>query len=104
MSDTDEKKPPKKKKFRGEVYIEKERCKGCAFCVEFCPTDTLILSKEFNAKGYHPPEIADIDSCTGCGLCGMYCPDFAIFGIRIRIEGADTEAAKKADLVSKNED
>jgi 2-oxoglutarate ferredoxin oxidoreductase subunit delta len=104
MSDKDETKPPKKKKFRGEVYIEKERCKGCGFCVEFCPTNTLALSKEFNAKGYHPPEIVDIDSCTGCGLCGMYCPDFAIFGIRIRLEGGDKEAAEKADLVSKNED
>jgi 2-oxoglutarate ferredoxin oxidoreductase subunit delta len=86
-----ENKPEKKRKFRGEVYIEIERCKGCGFCVEFCPTHTLMLSESFNSKGYHPPEVVNLDACTGCGLCGMYCPDFAIFGIRIRLdeEGRD---------------
>ncbi len=77
---------PKKvsKKRKGMVFILPERCKGCGFCVEFCPTKTLVLSKKFNAKGYHPPEIVDIEKCTGCELCGMYCPDFAIFGKRIK--------------------
>ena len=61
----EEAKPKKKKKrkFRGEVYIEKERCKGCGFCVEFCPTETLALSEDFNEKGYHPPKVVDIDRC-----------------------------------------
>jgi len=104
MSDSEEKKAPKKKKFRGEVYIERERCKGCAFCVEFCPSGTLVLSKEFNAKGYHPPEIADITTCTGCGLCGMYCPDFAIFGIRVKIEGVSDEEKDEAELVTDREE
>ena len=86
MSDQDGNQTVKKKKFRGEVYIDIERCKGCGFCVEFCPTGTLALSQAFNAKGYHPPEVVDIETCTGCGLCGMFCPDFAIFGLRIRNE------------------
>ena len=84
--------PKKKRKFRGEVYINIERCKGCGFCVAFCPTGTLTLSKSYNAKGYHPPEVVDMDTCTGCGLCGMYCPDFAIFGIRIKLDGSGEEA------------
>ena len=95
----------KKKKFRGEVYIDIERCKGCGFCVEFCPTHTLAQSHEINSKGYHPPKIADIDACTGCGLCGMYCPDFAIFGIRIKL--TDTEEKDQQvpmDLLPKNEE
>jgi len=71
--------------------------------VEFCPTGTLALSKSFNAKGYHPPEVADIDSCTGCGLCVMYCPDFAIFGIRIKIGEGDPEKTSM-DLLPKNEE
>ncbi len=66
---------------RGRVYIDIEMCKGCGFCIEFCPADVLAFSKAFNAKGYHPPEAVRPDSCTGCGLCGMYCPDFAIFGV-----------------------
>ena len=71
---------PKKRKILGTVYVERELCKGCGICVEFCPTDALSLDSSFNAKGYHPPVLSDPDACTGCNLCGLYCPDFAIFG------------------------
>jgi len=63
--------------------VENDRCKGCGFCVEFCPSGALELSAEFNAKGYHPPLLVDKNYCTGCDLCGLYCPDFAIFGWRL---------------------
>ena len=69
-------------KAKGTVKIIVERCKGCAFCIEFCPTNVLALSSEFNSKGYHPPEVIDADKCSGCDLCGMYCPDFAIYGFK----------------------
>ena len=68
------------KKVKGTVVITEERCKGCGFCVEFCPTDALELSGQYNAKGYHPPVLARTDACTGCDICGMVCPDFAIYG------------------------
>jgi 2-oxoglutarate ferredoxin oxidoreductase subunit delta len=67
---------------KGFVRIIAERCKGCGFCVEFCPTKVLALSPAFNAKGYHPPHVIAAEKCSGCDLCGMYCPDFAIFGWR----------------------
>ena len=67
---------------KGFVAITVERCKGCGFCVEFCPTHVLALSSAFNSTGYHPPHVVDADKCSGCDLCGMYCPDFAIFGGR----------------------
>ena len=73
----------KRGKAKGEVYIIKERCKGCGFCVEFCPKDVLTMSDEFNSKGYHPPLVKNPDDCIGCNLCGMYCPDFAIYSIRV---------------------
>ncbi len=72
----------KKGKFRGEVFIVPERCKGCGFCVEFCPTKVLALDDTFNKKGYHPPKVVNLDACNGCDLCGLYCPDFAIHGVR----------------------
>ena len=66
---------------RGRVTIYRELCKGCGFCIEFCPADVLGFSDTFNAKGYHPPSAVKPESCTGCDLCGIYCPDFAIFGV-----------------------
>jgi len=70
-------------KYLGAVEVDVERCKGCGFCVEFCPSGALELSKAFNKKGYHPPLLVDQNFCNGCDLCGLYCPDFAIFGRRL---------------------
>ena len=72
-------KPPKR---RGHTVINTERCKGCGFCVAFCPSRCLSLSHQFNRKGYHYPEVVDPEMCRGCDLCGMLCPDFAIHGLR----------------------
>ena len=61
-----------------EVVILPERCKGCNFCIEFCPQHVLGESAETNAKGYHSVCLLDSDKCTKCDICGMVCPDFAI--------------------------
>jgi len=74
--------PAKEPKRTGLTLINAERCKGCGFCVEFCPSHNLTLSKKFNAKGYHYPEVHEQGLCKGCDLCGMLCPDFAIYGTR----------------------
>ncbi len=68
---------------RGRVLILVERCKGCAFCVEYCPKDVLVMSEKFNRKGYHPPEALKEADCVNCGLCEMICPDFAIFCVPV---------------------
>jgi 2-oxoglutarate ferredoxin oxidoreductase subunit delta len=80
---------------RGIVHIIEERCKGCGFCVEFCPRQVFVVSKRTNPKGYHPPEIADSSHCTDCGLCALLCPDFAIY-----IESSQI-AAKDLDVIDK---
>ena len=63
----------------GALHIIADRCKGCGYCIEFCPNGVLILSKRFNIKGYHPPEVVDGEACSDCGLCTLLCPDFAIY-------------------------
>ena len=63
----------------GEIHIIKDICKGCGFCVEYCPNDVLEMSEEFNAKGYHPPYTKNPDKCVECHLCEMLCPEFAIY-------------------------
>lgn len=64
-----------------EIHIDRDRCKGCGFCIEFCPTKVLEESEELNERGVHPPEIADESKCVICGFCTAVCPDFAIFVI-----------------------
>ena len=61
-----------------KVVIDRDRCKGCGYCVEFCPRGALEMSQEMNAKGYLLPELADESKCLGCGLCEVICPDFGI--------------------------
>ncbi|MGC9329760.1 MAG: indolepyruvate ferredoxin oxidoreductase subunit alpha [Candidatus Hinthialibacter sp.] len=74
----------KERKSRGDVVINKDRCKGCGFCIEFCPTHALRFSEDFNALGYHYPVRIEEVECTGCDQCGAFCPDFAIFGFRYK--------------------
>jgi 2-oxoglutarate ferredoxin oxidoreductase subunit delta len=82
--DADEFEAPK-----GEVQVIPERCKGCGFCIEFCPRNVLAESKDFNSKGYHPPEIADINACVYCQLCELICPEFAIYVVEVKKEGEE---------------
>ncbi|MBC8385524.1 MAG: ferredoxin family protein [Candidatus Cloacimonetes bacterium] len=64
---------------KGKLHIIDDRCKGCGFCVEYCPKDVLRLSEKFNIKGYHPPEAYSEEECVNCGFCEMICPEFAIW-------------------------
>jgi 2-oxoglutarate ferredoxin oxidoreductase subunit delta len=62
-----------------EIHLIKDECKGCGFCIEFCPKKVLEESDEINARGVHPPRIADESKCVNCSFCSIVCPDFAIF-------------------------
>ena len=63
----------------GKVNILDYRCKGCKYCIEFCPKDVLEESKEFNEKGYYPPVVKEEGKCINCNFCETVCPEFAIF-------------------------
>jgi len=63
----------------GYLYLQEDECKGCGFCIEFCPKQVLEASDQFNAKGYYPPRVVDADACVNCTFCELICPDFAIW-------------------------
>lgn len=68
----------KVKPVHGSVHLISERCKGCGFCIKFCPKNVLEESERVNAKGYHLVDAVREDECVACGLCEAICPDFAI--------------------------
>lgn len=67
------------KLLKAEIYIIPDLCKGCGFCIEFCPKKVLEKSDQLNKRGVHPPKVMDESKCALCGFCTAICPDFAIF-------------------------
>lgn len=62
----------------GEVHVESAQCKGCGYCVEFCPRKVLVMGDVINSKGYTYAQVAAGKDCLCCGLCEIICPEFAI--------------------------
>ncbi|HDP79566.1 MAG TPA: 4Fe-4S dicluster domain-containing protein [Spirochaetes bacterium] len=62
------------------ITIDRDRCKGCYFCVEFCPKKIITVSETHNRLGYFPAEfdMKNEDKCTRCKTCAVMCPDTAI--------------------------
>ena len=58
---------------KGELYIKKNRCKGCGICAAFCPKQVLEVSLLGKIVPVRP------EDCIACGQCEMRCPDLAIF-------------------------
>lgn len=66
---------------RGALLVRMNHCKGCRFCIEFCPKEVLEESTAMNRRGYHYPVIArgQEEGCVNCQFCTIVCPEFAIF-------------------------
>jgi len=60
------------KKKKGKPVFNREWCKGCGICVEFCPEDALALDEMQKSNLAYP------DKCNSCGMCELRCPDLAI--------------------------
>jgi 2-oxoglutarate ferredoxin oxidoreductase subunit delta len=76
----------------GKILIDKERCKGCGYCVEYCPRDVLKTTNEISPKGYLLVAAEDESKCVACGFCEAICPEFAI-KVQIQQEAAQTTTA-----------
>jgi 2-oxoglutarate ferredoxin oxidoreductase subunit delta len=65
----------------GQVYVIPGRCKGCGYCIEFCPENVLTESQDINIKGYRYAVVAEgkTEACIHCGFCDLVCPEFAIY-------------------------
>lgn len=65
-------------KAKGLIRINSDGCKGCAFCVEFCPRKAIEISDQNNAAGYYPAIFNEEAGCTGCAQCAVMCPEVVI--------------------------
>ena len=60
------------------VVINKERCKACLLCTEFCPRQCLGVDAQMNSRGFHSAALLHPEKCTGCRICALMCPDVCI--------------------------
>ena len=54
------------------LVVEPTWCKGCGYCVEFCPKKVLVLEHEKIV-------VKSPEACICCGLGEQRCPDYAIW-------------------------
>ena len=95
MSESKTRTPRRKR--QGSVHIIESRCKGCGFCIEFCPRNVFTQSDRLNEKGYHPPVAVKEEECVACGLCELISPEFAIFAEDIEEDGDKEPQDKSAE-------
>lgn len=75
---------------RFRLLIDRERCKGCALCIDACFRRALHLDGAMNARGHHYVEFEDRSrGCTGCRQCADVCPDAAIAIVKTQYEGQE---------------
>lgn len=60
------------------VSFREERCKGCELCITVCPEKIIVRAEHFNAMGFHPATVVEMDKCKGCAMCARMCPDLVI--------------------------
>lgn len=63
---------------KGRISIDRELCKGCGYCLLFCPKKVIVIEEKFNSSGFFPAGFLGNGKCTGCALCAEMCPDMAI--------------------------
>jgi 2-oxoglutarate ferredoxin oxidoreductase subunit delta len=63
---------------KGYIKTDRELCKGCGICIEFCPKAAITLDTKVNVAGYIPAKFIDNGKCNGCGICAIVCPDVAV--------------------------
>ena len=61
-----------------KVKLAEKFCKGCGYCIKYCPKHVLTAEDGLNAKGYVKVKVANEADCIGCLSCSTVCPEAAI--------------------------
>ena len=61
-----------------KVKLAEKFCKGCGYCIKYCPKHILTAEDGLNAKGYVKVKVANEADCIGCLSCSTVCPEAAI--------------------------
>ena len=61
-----------------KVKISDKFCKGCGYCIKYCPKKVLTAEDGLNSKGYVKVKVANQGDCIGCLQCSTVCPEAAI--------------------------
>ena len=56
------------------IEIKEKYCKGCGYCVKYCPKDVIALDDGRDRIA----EVKDAGACIGCLSCATICPEGAI--------------------------
>ncbi len=81
-------------KVQGTISISIDTCKGCELCIGACPQESLAMSKDINALGYHYAVLVQ-DNCTGCVNCALVCPDAVITVYRTKKSSSAAKAGAR---------
>ena len=65
-----------------KVKLAEKFCKGCGYCIKYCPKHVLTAEDGLNAKGYVKVKVANEAECIGCLSCSTVCPEAAISVIK----------------------
>lgn len=65
--------PVLREKDVGQIVLDRERCKGCATCLEICPVGVYDGLDDENRMRFK-----DRSACFACGACVRQCPEGAL--------------------------
>lgn len=60
------------------ITINSLYCKGCGYCIKFCPKHILEMGSERSQRGFFLPVQTDESACNSCGICALMCPEGAV--------------------------
>lgn len=64
---------------KGDFTNFHDLCKGCGLCIQKCPEQIIVWSKDrLGIYGTPVVETNDQDKCITCIRCEMACPEMAI--------------------------